>query len=117
MRDLALVVDDGCGAGVGGADHRAAELQRTHTRNLQVLVNRDRIAKPGDVADIDKDGRGERRIDEARAQLFAEKVFVADVGRQPLALPFERSLPDRAAVEVAQRDVHHVNEPPETWRY
>ena len=43
-----------------------------------------------------------------RAELLAEQVFIADVGRQALALPLERRLADRAAVEVAQRDVHHV---------
>jgi hypothetical protein len=47
-------------------------------------------------------------VGKARAQLLAKQVFVADVGRQPLALPGERRLAHRAAVEVAQRNVHQV---------
>jgi hypothetical protein len=83
------------------------ELQRPHAADLQVLVDRHGVAEPADVADVDEDRGRQRRVGEARAQFLAEQVFVADVGRQPLALPFEGSLADRAAVEVAQRDVHH----------
>jgi hypothetical protein len=69
------------------------------------------VAEPGDVADVDKKGRRSPGVRKARAQLLAEEVFVADVGRQALALEIERGLRQRPATEFAQRDVHHVEEP------
>ena len=89
------VVDDGRVAGIRCTDERAIELQRAHARDVQVLVDRHRIAKPADVADVDKDGRRLGRIGESLPQFFTEQVFVTDVGRQTLALPLERRLADR----------------------
>ena len=49
---VALRVDDGGGAGVGGAQHGAAGFQRAHLRDLQVLGQGDGVAEPGNVGDV-----------------------------------------------------------------
>ena len=84
--DAAAVVDRDRRAGVGGADHRQLEFERAHARDLQVLVDRDRVAEPADVAHVGEDRRGLRGVDETRRELFAEQVFVADVRRDSLAV-------------------------------
>ena len=43
------------------------------------------LAEPADVAEVGEDRRRLGRVDEARRQLLAEQVLVADVGRDPLA--------------------------------
>ena len=55
-----------------------------------------------------------RRRHEARRELLAEQVLVADVGSDALAVDVERRRRHRAAVEVAERDVHHPREPVES---
>ena len=113
---LASVVDDHRVAGVGGADEGPFELQRTQARDVAVLVDGEGVAKPADVADVDKHGGRLCRVDETRAQLFAKQVFVTNVRRQALALPLKRRLPHGAPVEISQRDVHHLREPFEERR-
>ena len=82
MADLALRVDHHRGAGVGGAHHRAAKLQRPHARDVQVLVDGHGVAKPADVAQVHKHGGRGGRVGKARAQLFAKQVLIANIGRQ-----------------------------------
>ena len=109
--DDAVMIDHRGGAGVGGADHRPLQLERAHARDAQVLLDRDRLAEPADVADVGEDRRRRRLGNEARRELLAEQVLVADVGRDALAVDVERRRRQRAAVEVAERDVHHPREP------
>ena len=76
-----------------------------------MLVHRQRVAKPGDVAHIHQ-GRGRGgRVLEAQGQFFAKQVFVTNVRGQALALPSQRRLVPSARFEIAQRDVHHAYEP------
>lgn len=105
--DAAVVIDDRGESGIGGADERPFEFERPHTRNIEVLVYRDGIAEPSDVAHIDEDVWRGGTFAEARTQLFAKQVFVADVRGEPLAAPLERRLADGSSLEVTQRDVHH----------
>ena len=53
---------------------------------------------------------------EVRADLVAEQVLVADVGRDALARQTKGGCASAAAAEVAERDVHHVGEPAEHAR-
>ena len=53
----AEVVDHDRGAGVGGAQHRPLEFERTKARDVQVLVDRDGVAEPADVAEVREDRR------------------------------------------------------------
>ena len=115
-RHVAEMVDDDGGAGVGGAQHRPLELERTQPRDVQVLVDCDRLAEPADVAQVDEHRRGARFIGEARGELLAEQVFVADVRCDALAIDDERWRVHRAAVEVAEGDVHQAREPLEAPR-
>ena len=78
-----------------------------------MLLDRDRPAEPADVAEVGEDRRRARLGNEARRELLAEQVLVADVGRNPLAFDLERRRGERAALEVAERDVHHAREPVE----
>jgi hypothetical protein len=111
VRDLPQVVHNHCGTGIGRPHHGALQLQRPQPGNVQVLVKRHRVAKPSEVAEVDHDRGGLGRICKTLGQLFAKQVFIANVGRNPLARPLERRLTERAPVEVTQGDVHHLHEP------
>jgi hypothetical protein len=84
------VVDHRRRAGVGGADHRPLQLEAPHARDLEMLGDGDRLAEPADVAEVGEDRRRLLLGHEARRQLLAEQVLVADVGRDPLAMDDER---------------------------
>ena len=59
--DLALGSDETANTRVGRAQCIAPRFQRPHTRDLQVLMWRDRIPEPGIVTDVDDEtGVGER---------------------------------------------------------
>ena len=81
-----------------------------------MLGDGDGLAEPADVAEVGEDRRRLLLGDEARRQLLAEQVLVADVGRDPLAADHERGRPQPAAVEVAEGDVHHLGEPAKAGR-
>src|SRR5256885_15906451 len=76
-----------------------------------MLVDGHAVAKPSDVAEIHQHRRRRRRVAKMRPQLLAKQILVTDVGRQTLAGPGHGGLAQRAAVEVAQRYVHHLREP------
>ena len=86
LQNTSASVDHGGGASIGGSQHGTCQLHGSHAANLAVLIDRHGIAKPGDVAHVDEDGRRCGRIDEAGSQLFTKQVFVADIGLQALAL-------------------------------
>ena len=111
MGDAARMVNDGSRAGVGGANHGALKLNGAHAGNVQVLVNGHRVAKPADVADIDHHGRGLSRVKKPRGEFFAKQIFIANIGRNALALPFKRCLLDITAIEVGQRHVDDGQKP------
>ena len=117
MRDAALRVDDHGRAGVGGAQHGPGEFKRTHARDVQMLVNRHRVAEPSDIADVDQHRRRVGSVFEVGTQFFTKQVLVANVWRESLAAPFKRCLRQAAAVEVAQRNLHHADEPVEKRRH
>ena len=100
MRNAAGVVNDGGGTGVGGADHGAFKLYAAHARDVQVLIDGYRVAKPANVADVDHHGGGGGWVSKPRGEFFAKQVFIANVGRDALALPVERWLLEVAPVEV-----------------
>ena len=110
------MVHDGGHAGVGRQQEGALKLFGPQAGNLQMLVHRQTLAVPGQIADVDKDGGVSGRVRKQQAQLFREQVFITNVGRQTLTLPFKWRLPQRPPVEVAQRDVHHLGKPLEEWR-
>jgi hypothetical protein len=113
----ARVIDDGSGPCVGGAQHGAAQLHGAQPRDVQVLVHRQGVTKPGDIAHIHQ-GRGRGgRVFETQGQLLAKQVFVTNVGGQALALPGQRSLVPATRFEIAQRDVHHSDKPDKTRRH
>ncbi len=110
-----MVDDRGC-AGVGRADHRALEFEAAHARDLEVLLDRDGLAEPADVAEVGEDRRRRGRLAKARCQFLAEQILIADIGRDTLAAHVERRRRQWPPVEVAQRDVHHPREPLEAGR-
>jgi hypothetical protein len=59
-------------AGVRRAQHRPAELERTHRRDLVVLLGGDRTAVPRIVGHVDEQMRIARAVD----QLGAERILV-----------------------------------------
>ena len=81
-----------------------------------MLGDGDGLAEPADVAEVGEDRRRLLLGHEARRQLLAEQVLVADVGRDPLAVDDERGRVQAAAVEVAERDVHQLGEPAKAGR-
>lgn len=91
---VALGVDDGGGAGVGGAQHGAAGFQRAHLRDLQVLGQGDGVAEPGDVGDVQQNGglavADFLFIADLVDDFLAEDVFIADVGHDPLVFDGKR---------------------------
>ena len=82
-----------------------------------MLVNRHRVAEPGDIADVDQHRRCGCSVFEVGTQFFTKQVFVTNVWSEPLAAPFKRRLRQAAAVEVAQRNFHHADEPVEKRRH
>src|SRR5690606_23233685 len=77
---------------------------------LQVLRQRMRGAEPRDVADVGEDGRAAAHL---HRDLLAEEILVADVEGDALAGDRQWRLVGRAAREVAERNVHQVDEPAE----
>ena len=116
MRDHPTVVNDDGGPCVGGANHGPLQLQGAHAADLQVLVYRQGVAKPANVAEVHQHGGCLGGVGKPCGQFLAKQVFVADVGCNALPLPLERGLPHRAPVEVAQRNVQHFGEPLEQRR-
>ena len=112
----AVVVDHHRRAGVGGAQHGPLQFEAAQPRDVEVLRHRDGLAEPADVAQVGEHGRRAAGVAEARRQLLAEQVLVADVGADALALDDEGRRRERAAAEVAERDVHQVGEPAEHRR-
>ncbi|MNV39567.1 hypothetical protein D3C71_1311510 [compost metagenome] len=100
-------VDQAGHAVVGGADHPAAGLQRTHLRHLQVLQRADGGAEPGVVADgqqqVAAGGKagGELRINH----------FIADERRDLITLGLQQRLVSRAASEVRHWQVEEGDQP------
>ena len=80
-------------AGVGGAQHRPAGLERAHAGDLQVLRLGQGIAVPGEVGEVQQQRGLRQRAD----QLGAEEVLVADVERDALATERHRRRVRRAA--------------------
>jgi len=59
------MINDGGGTSVGCAQHGPARFNCTHAGNRQMLGQRNRITKPGQIADIEQNGgmlvSGDRR--------------------------------------------------------
>ena len=117
LQNTSASVDHRGGAGIGGPQHGPCQLHGSHAADLAVLINCHGIAKPGDVAHVDEDGRRCGRIDEAGSQLFTKQVFVADIGLQTLALEQQARLSQGATLETAQRHLHPVNKPLKAKRH
>ena len=117
---LTLRGNDGGGSGVGGPQHRTACFKRTHLRNLQMLRQGDGVAEPGNVGDVQKDGglvvSGFLFIADLADDFLTEDVFVADVGQDPLVFDGKGFLQRIATREVAQRNLHHADEPVKSCR-
>ncbi len=107
----ALRIDRGRHPGVRRAQHRPAGFQRAHPRDLQVLVECDRIAEPREIRHVDEHARRHRIVADRRRDFLAEDVFVADVGHHRLIAHDERLLHRRAAREIAERHLHQIDEP------
>ena len=99
--NLTLRRNDGGGAGVGGADHVAAEFQSARLRLLKLLPHGVGAAEPGQVADVGQQGGVAGGFD----QLVAKAVFVADVEGDFLTGHVKGLLRRAAALEVAQRHI------------
>ena len=68
-------------ARVGCAQHGSPQFEGSHSRNLQVLRQGVRAAKPGDVAHIDQN---RRPLFDPTSQFFAKQIFVTDIECNPL---------------------------------
>ena len=55
-------IDHGGNAGVGGADHRQAFLDRAQSRLLQMLIGAGRDSEPAVVGQVDDPARHDRRV-------------------------------------------------------
>ena len=81
-----------------------------------MLIHRDRVAEPADVAEVDERGRCRIGVGKAQRQFVAVQVFVADVRRPPLTGERKRRRIAGASREVAQRDAHQLGEPAKSGR-
>jgi hypothetical protein len=52
-----------------------------------------------------------------RRDFLSEQIFVADVRQHPLAVHREWRAQGRAAREIAERDMHHLDEPARSERH
>ena len=86
---LALVVNHGGHAGVGGPHHGALHLHAAQAGNVEVLVYSDGVTKPSNVADVDHHGGGATGVDKAARKFFAKQIFIANMGGDALPLPIE----------------------------
>ena len=77
-----------------------------------MLMRRERVAKPGDVGEIQQQGCSRQLADD----LFAEQVFVADVDGDALLANRERGLGISAGSKVSQRHVHQGDKPAKAER-
>ena len=81
VRDRGPVVDDGGGAGVGGAQHGPLELQRAHAADGQVLVMHDMLGldsghrRPKFVKDFLAEGGSVAGAVQAYAQAVRDGSF------------------------------------------
>ena len=80
--DAALGVDDGGHPRIGCPQHGAAGFGGAHLGDLQMLRLGQRAPEPRGVREIGQDAGLRQGADD----LFAEDVFVADVGREALPL-------------------------------
>ena len=84
---------------------------------FRCCVDRDGVAEPADVADVGEQRRRLRRVGEAPRQFLAEQVFVSRCSAPRVhRATSERRRVRHAAVEVAERDVHHLGEPAKAGR-
>ena len=95
----------GC-AGIGGANHVAAQLHCTRLGLLKLLIHGIGFAVPRHIADVGKQGRAFRRCDE----FVAETVFIADIKGDFFDLSLPKALGCRAFLKVGQRHIHHFIE-------
>jgi len=86
-----------------------------------MLRDGDRVAKPGQVRDIEQHRGRLLAIAVGAGQLsrdfFAKQVFVADIGQHQLVAYLQRRLHLGAAAHVAQRDGHHGDKPVQAGRH
>jgi hypothetical protein len=109
--DHGAVVDDGGGAGVGGTQHRQLELQRAQARDVQVLVHRNAVAEPADVADVGHHG-GRQLAGPRSGAPVPHRTGLRSRCWAPRAAPDGTNEGGLSTPrEVAQRDVHHLGEP------
>ena len=91
--------------GVGHADLGTPRFERAHSRNIQMMMRRNRVAEPGVVGDVDDEACLRKEL-----ALFARiGVLVADRHGCGMPAEHERALPGRSRCHVRGGQTHQAH--------